>query len=375
MGTSALLVNKSIRKSMRQFTRFFKPMIYGVNAIFSVYIGVKSIGEAKTAYKHAADIEEIRKTFMAKFSYKQCTADDRTNPQKPECYCYTESGEHNPQRSTSDGQVCKAEFEGTKLKDTGVAEDYSLGLSAAGVKGCLDNNMKFDEKCKCANEVGSDGSNNCKKFNPITIAGLGGVAQYNPLLSNANSLFSGKSSTSGLSAASIIANGGKAAIALKDFVKTNAATMTEKDIPLPPLANQNAIVNKLEKELNTIPNVTNPASSAPYYEQMSLKNSLPKDKAELLNKIIHDNKLEEVKYKGGTAAIQNSPAKKDDFGFNLNNKGSGTSDGKADVKEYMDKKYKYNANDNDVNKNESVPIWKIISNRYQSSGVPVLIPE
>ncbi|MFN8369123.1 MAG: hypothetical protein U0T83_00700 [Bacteriovoracaceae bacterium] len=374
MGTAALLANKTIKKFAREMTRFFKPFIYGYNAFFSLWVGVRSIGEAKAVYKHAASIEDIRKGFMEKFSYKQCTADDRTNPQKPECYCYLESGEANPQRSTSAGQVCKAELEGYKLKDSGTATDYSLGLNAAGVKGCLDNNLKFDEKCKCANEVGNDGTNNCKKFNPISIPGLGGVAQYNPLLSNTNSIFNGKSSPGNLNAASIISNGGRAAIALKDFIKSNQATMLDKNIPLPPLTAQKEMFNKMEKELSTIPNINNPSSSAPYYEQMLLKNSLPKDKAEILKKIIQDNKLEEVKYKGGNAAIQNSTTKKDDFAFNLNNK-SESSSGKADVKEYMDKKYKYNANDNDINKNESVPIWKILSNRYQSSGVPVLIPE
>jgi hypothetical protein len=130
-----------------------------------------------------------------------CKSEDREDPGKPNCYCYTPKNQKNPNRGNS--QVCQNLWAGpgVKFKNTNFA-------SSTG-KMCIDSKSKADPNCACKK------TNTCLKASLSGLKGIapGSLSMLTSGLDPLNNLTNGNSGNASLTAGSAQAN----AIRMKDL--------------------------------------------------------------------------------------------------------------------------------------------------------------
>lgn len=341
---------------------FKKPLtrvvISGLLTMYSKKVADDSKKKEKQARDRWKAIEKIKQNFIASggSGFQVCRGEeDRRDPKKPACYCYLEDGTQNPGRKNS--TVCAAIF-GSEfgLKATDYDGNDFFGYSP--IKGCPTKDGKIDPNCDdCKKEKSSDGKNNC-----VIVSGnfnLGPLASNRPAQAT---VASARDFVNGNIEAGQLDSGSAERLAanlenLKDKMKKSNPDLKKIILKTDNLQKKlrKRVLGSIQRASGNNPSVAR--TFAPSFGGGSLSSPDTNKKA-----IANSKKKSSKRISGGNL----KKAKKSVSGFDFGDSGGGSNnvlDG--EFEDIMSKDF----NIDDINSNSDQNIFKIITNRYQRSGL------
>lgn len=277
-----------------------------------------------------------------------CKSEDREDPGKPNCYCYTPKNQRNSNRSNS--QVCQNLWAGPSVG----FKTNSFGSTTG--KMCIDKNNRLDQNCACKK------NGTCLK---ASAAGLKGVGPGTlTMLSNGldplNNLANGNSANGSLTAGSAE----KSAMRMRE--------LKNKILDMNGLKKFKGKIGKAEKDFTD--SATKMASTNPIPNPLSNSNSsLPtnaKEAARMLEKELTPQVPTSVSGNQGTVATPSGKEEQiPDFGMS----DSQAAQQESQVAEAMGKNLDYGGTD--INNSSKANIFEVLTNRYQRSGMRRLFDE
>lgn len=332
-------------------------------------LNVKLMSAAKETESDAED--NAKKIQEVMDGFKQALADfcpnGREDLAEPRCYCYTESGDKNPNRTKSD--ICKnlwAEDEKSYMAGAG---DYSKKTGPA--EGCMTVNNKYDADCRCKKMINTETKQNaCMKtnFGPALISGPFGntalantAGLLNRVPSGANQFIDQVGSSGDLGAAKI--NKITDAILGKEAKKFGIPSTRDAFGRLADKAVKNTPKPLLQRYGGS--SVRDLASSRrPKSANMEAAITKASKKAGL-------KKAFALSGGKGSLGLTKGKKRKGKYKFSWNDSGNA---GKVEEFNAADQpEYKYNQKQ--INDNDSVSLWEVISHRYSTSGMRRLFSE
>jgi hypothetical protein len=340
--------NNSIENALK--TPWVRGALSGLLAMYSKKIADKAGKLKKQAEKRVELLKELRDGFVATggAGFEICKDEDRKNPAKVACYCYTKDGDKNPNRETS--ATCQSFWKTGKAV---AATDYSRsnGYTRQIKRGCLKSDGQYSHNCcsdkkekgKCT-KVGG-------KFN---LGQLGGLTGLSDTMKDTASYINGNMATADL-------NGDQyEQLALNANKNLSKMRKNKKQAPL--LKKIDKLRDKMAKNFSA--KVRRAIRSGGMSPQLGLGGlgsaPAPIKSAKDVLKSMKDDFA-----KGSTRRTAVGSRKKGNLGdYDF---GSGPSGGIEidDIAKVMDKNYKID----DINNNSDHDIFKIISNRYHRSGL------
>jgi hypothetical protein len=293
---------------------------------------------------------ELKAEFnVAASSIDTCKSEDRDNPGKPNCYCYTPKNQRNPNRYNS--QVCSRLWGGANVNFKKAA-NYS-----SDQKICMTKTYNPDPLCSCRKTA------SCLKSSVGKMQGIsaGTLTMLNSGLGPMNSLTSGDASLGQIGST----NPGSTAIRMLSAV--------DKLLGSKPMAKHKGLLDKGAKELTTSMN-----QAVAQIPQQSLASSgsgaLPtnaKEAAKMLEKeLAPPTTANAVDGNQGTIATPTgSEEKMPEFGLSEEQAALQESQ----IAEVMDKNLDYGGTD--INNAPSANIFEVLTNRYKRSGMRRLFDE
>ncbi len=333
---------------------FYSPTTrVGINVLLGGWMGLMSHHmkeQQKKSEARAAKLREIKTEFASANGLMNCKSEDRDDPSKPKCYCFTADNKPNPARGSS--KICATNF--AEL-NTGVN-----GNNITTLKTCVDENYNLDPKCGCKNKKGADGKSSCLKatsginfkgFNPGTFRMLSAGA------GPGNDILSGNLAAGSMDSASVSANAAKIRAAADDMLK-------KMD---PNLGNQiKGMSAGMEKSLLA----TGSGLSMPGLANNAALPSNPKEAANALEKEMKEETAPEVtKTAGGSAAPSSGGEAQPEFGLTEEQLAAQESEVAEVMGQEMD------MGNNDINSGEKTNLFDVLSNRYKRSGMRRLFDE
>lgn len=291
----------------------------------------------------------------------------RENQNDPQCYCYTDTGAKNANRTNS--QICSSFWATNDKKINLKASDYGNPNGAVlDPVGCLNTNGTFDETCKCKKIIDTKGNNACQKVGQITTTNPG-VADFIKnsgmmgTLGQLNQLMQGNL---GVGAINSKAN----AIALQKQLAMNQGLIGQAPANMAKnLSPSNEQLMKIQNSLfpkKSLDALVNSLGGSP------LTNGPSKPEGELgkaVDAATAKNGLEITGTGKGTA--KKKAEEKNDFNFNV----ASNQDQNQKVENFVDENKKYKYQNNDIVKDPSASLFDVISNRYIQSGMRRLFEE
>lgn len=336
----------------------------GISAAINVSLMGISLAEMEQAKERAESIEEVIEKFKAITSdFNEQCKDDYT---KPLCYCYNEDRTKNLNRTNS--QTCKTQWE--KDNQNAFVAGSVYAKNTKGRVGCMTLNRQFDANCDCKKLVDTNTKQNaCYKTAvlPTQLQGLGVATGLPNLLATSNAMAAGNFSSGTATAGALGQQAAKTSSLnnkmLKEVNKSRIAK-GQKPIKVNP-----SMAKSMVRSLATqdVMDATKGSIFDPSAKNLSSLGNLASKSPALkkaMSKIGTGKSKKSIKY-STSKGIKRSGSKPQNYDFSF-----GSAPGKkggVQVQNYMDKKYKYK--DNDIVKNEDASIWKIISNRYNTSGL------
>jgi hypothetical protein len=293
----------------------------------------------------------------------------RDSLDSPRCYCYTDSGKKNDNRSNS--QTCLALWD----KDKSLfRKGNNYNAVPPETLGCMALNGQYDQACKCKKIIDKNsGQNYCYKSNvsAFSLKGLGSGLALPQLSSYTDKISAGDYTGAGDVFTDASLN------------KQAARTRKIKDKMMEKL-NKYRVSNgknpvKITKKMidGFVKKVATPKMIAKYGNQglagmrKVVSNNHNKIKSGALRKALKKTGLKKMAYGRSRLGVKGKKSKKGDFDFSFDSGSSSSSAPK--VQQFADKNYNYK--DNDIVKRESTPIWSIITHRYNTSGLRRLFEE
>ncbi len=327
----------------------------GIAAVQSFSLSSEMAKKAKEAASNVETIKSLREKYMASIS-NYCP-EGRDDLAKPYCYCYTDAGVKNPNRTNS--QTCQNLW---KTPDSlwADSEDALRGSGINAKTGCVYVDGKFDPACQCKRLKNTSGENACMKINMPSGAFSGlGPMKIDTAVSAVESLNQGNSSSGAIDT---------------DLDVQSALAKKTKDVLLSKI---NPFVKKeTGQSIDDISNdllkkATQAASSSgnkvAIYNPPSLKmaeirpNSEALDTATSTIKTIQPKLGSSVRKRGA-----NSNKPKNNWNFDSSNNTSSVLSF-SNVADQGQVKYDYK--NSDINTDKSASIWNVISKRYNQSGL------
>lgn len=316
--------------------------------------------------------EKIQKMIdVYKSTFQDYCPNGRENMNEPRCYCYKDDGAKNSDRSNS--QTCQQIWAKDDQFAKGAKANYAIKKDASELYGCMTVNKQFDENCKCKKLVNASGENACLKANQLSISMPGAMANYakangfQNVVDMATNTANGNGDLSGLQGSQLLATAEKskktALEILKDQLKNNPNNSNLKNL---------SFINdpkKVEQVANQVFNKNQLASSAtpPPYSASETSGKL----GDAVKAVEQDLKKNGVELVGGAGKAKTAN-KKDGFKFNFESNSNSGGQVLNLPETAPEKKYKITG---DINTNDSVTIWEVISNRYLQSGLKRLMDE
>lgn len=318
-----------------------------------------------------ANIQKIDMLLKAfKDSWAGKCPNGHENIEEPDCYCYTEKGAANPNRTNSD--VCQKLWAQNNYKLSANSSNYRANLAKSDPVGCIASSGSFDQNCSCKRMVDSTGNNTCKKISSINMPsdGIGTAYLQNSgavkLINTINNLTQGNIGLGNLNGRNLaIANARQndinQALARSLFSQTKGGFKgfnSEAEV----LKAQNSVFPP--KIMASIGSSLGPSALASIGE---VKNSE-------MDKAIKDvTKKTGLELNGSGGGLNNKKAQPNN-GMNLNFGDPQAQNGNQANVDFGDKNYKLNKN-SDIHKDNGASLFEIISNRYIQTGVTRLFEE
>ncbi|MBD66976.1 MAG: hypothetical protein CME62_17375 [Halobacteriovoraceae bacterium] len=333
-------------------TPFVRAALSGVLALYSKKVADKAGKHAKEAEERAEAIEELKANYLATggagFAY--CSEADRRSPTNAKCYCYTESGSKNMARENS--ATCQRVWN-TNQNATPVELSKGLATTDEPTTGCLNSNGSFNSNCDCKVKK-------CTTFNgSLNLGPLASVDGTKSMMDNAEGLSSGRLSAGDINEAGIARMAASMAKQKDKWAKDpkTAETMKKiKDLELEMgkgFRNAIATAAKPGGALASLP--PNSSFGSALIEDPKKENEL----ANILGLPSKNSKKEKSNINRGSIKKENGL----DFDF-----GSSPGGGVAmedDTRDIMNKDFKVDS----IHESDQGNIFKIIHNRYQTSGI------
>jgi hypothetical protein len=304
---------------------------------------------AENANKRAEILDKMKADFLgASSTLYACKSEDRDNPGKPNCYCYTPENQKNPNRGNS--QVCQKLWAGANVKFKSVA-------SSENRKYCVDKNYNADGLCACK-KTGTCLKASAGKINGVNASTL---TMLNSSLDPLNALNSGNASMADLE---------------KTNLQANALRMIEANKKLlesPALSKYKDQIKKGEQQLGQqLRDISSKSSGGDLLSSSS--SSMPKNPGEAVRMLEQELKPTSPQAVGGNQAVIAAPENKPEentpeFGLSM----SQLDEQKTQVSEVMKNDFDYGANE--INDSSKTNIFEVLSNRYQKSGMKKLFDD
>lgn len=337
-------------------------ILSGISAVLS---GILYKAAKKQEEDSEDNIKKIDK-IIAEFhdSYIFYCPDGRDDLKDANCYCYTEDGKKNSNRTKS--QTCMDLWKKDGFKLSGSAGSYAGGNGKSEPVGCMTQSGQFDEKCGCRKFIDAKGNNACYKASSITLPN--------------NEIGSAVLSKSGLQDSVKLAN--NSANGNPNFGGVSTGSLTTKAIDTKSIHDQ--LLSKVVASGNgkglVQANESNVfALAKKVMGEKALKNSIEKYKmnsnsmAGAVDNSMKAQVSEAAKKAGvtsqisGGSGLQSKGETKKDSSISVNvDGGSGVTQIQNLGDNNEQKTYKIK---NDVNKDKSASLFQIISNRYINSGL------
>ncbi|MEK6623890.1 MAG: hypothetical protein AABY86_02915, partial [Bdellovibrionota bacterium] len=338
-------------------------IISGISMGLNIALAAIAAAEQKNAEDNAKTVQRIRDMFVS--SMASFCPGGRENLAEPSCYCYTDDGKKNPNRTNS--ATCQALW---KKNDTNYFVDTKSTAFGRGgeVIGCLTVNRQFDAECKCKKFIDKKSGKNACYNVPFSAASLGGMGVGLGLgntINDLNSLSNGNFNKGSVNQNDLNSRAARTKNLGNQLLKKLNDDRAKNKLPLidlSPKGATNFLKQNVPKEFldGTVKSKLSPDAlgGQDRPDSDALKNALAKTGM--------DKKYEYVGGGGGKKAVE----EKKGFNFEMDNAGASAS-GEAKVMDgFMDKKF--NFKDNDIVNNGGASIWQVISNRYTKSALPRL---
>lgn len=347
IGVTIGLVTPKISGMMVSSTG--RMILGGVLAVMAGMLAKHAGAVASNATERSEVLSKMKADFQGSSNaLYTCKSEDRDDPGKPNCYCYTPENQRNSNRGSS--QVCQKLWAGANVnfKNTFATADTS--------KICVNNNRSADPNCSCKK------TGTCLKSSIGAMNGVnsGTMRMVNSGLTPLNDLTGGNSSFADLQASNPqlaalrMMNARKEMLNSPQFSKLKDKIQqgeTQLEAQIGSLAAKAPSSNLLEGNISSIP-----------------KN--PKEAARMLEKELSPTTPTAVSGNQGTIVTPDgSEDKVPEFGLSETQR----EDQKAQVSELMKNEFDYRGNE--INDSSKSNIFEVLSNRYQKSGMKKLFDD
>ena len=328
----------------------------GVMGAMTLMMAMHAGKQAEASTKRAELLRKMKAEFMsASGAIYACKSEDRNDPGKPNCYCYTAENQRNQNRGSS--AICQNLWSGVNTAST----NYSSG-SNTSAKVCVTNTQQTDPLCKCKT------TKTCMKVGLSGLSGLntGTMSMLSSSLDPLNKFTNGDLDAGSVDASSLQANA----------AKVNA--FTDKLKKSKELADVNKKNPKLEKDIMKTLNAGGSGlggSGAPLLGSTSNSGmpSNPGEAARMLEKEIEEEGPTSVA--GGSdslAAPVNGTGTEPEMDFGITQDQLSAQENQ--IAEIMKQDLDY-GNASDTHPDANANIFEVLSNRYQRSGMKRLFAE
>ncbi len=329
----------------------FSGVMAGMTTIMATHAGK----QAEASSKRAELLRKMRDEFKSAYgAINNCKSEDRTDPGKPECYCYTPENSKNPNRTNS--SVCQKLWAGI---DT-TSGKYTA--SNANSKVCINNQNKADATCSCKS------NNTCMKVNLQSLKGGVGTGTFS-MLSQAvdpvNKVANGSIDAANVDTATM------ASLAAK-LNKATAQLENKKQLA-DYKKNKKKWTDQAQKSLQKSSQGI-PSSSLLGSTSGSNLPSNPGEAARMLETELKDSPVKGISGGQGIAANGTYSGEEEaPFDFNLGESSDPAAAREVQLAEAMNQDLDYGASD--INEGANTNIFELLSNRYQRSGMKRLFED
>lgn len=318
--------------------------------------------QQEDAEMNVKQIQELKKKYI--HSVANLCPDGRTDMSKPACYCYTDAGEENPNRKKS--KTCQDfwnQFNGSYV----ASSDASRAQKQNNPEGCIFVDGKFDRECNCRKLKNSKGKNACLKTvsSPTALSTLKGLG-----LTEALTLVDETAQGNAGNYTSSNANQGAITAKALDAIKKKMDKPFQKATGL----TLDKAANKFADSMGRYGDKNNVAIFNGSNEQLArlrpmLSPQVQQAVASVESKLPKQGVV--VRKKSSRTRSKTNNANKWSFDDSSSSEVLSFGNG-ADSKQ---EEKRYDLGDNDIIKDKSVSIFKVISHRYVQSGLKKLFSE
>lgn len=329
----------------------------GVMGAMTMMMAMHAGKQAEAATKRAELLRKMKAEFMsASGAIYACKSEDRNDPGKPNCYCYTAENQRNQNRGSS--AICQNLWSGVNTAST----NYSSSGSNTSAKVCVTNTQQTDPLCKCKT------TKTCMKVGLSGLSGLntGTMSMLSSSLDPLNKFTNGDLDAGSVDASSLQANAAKVNAFTDKLKKSKELADVSKKNP------------KLEKDIMKTLNAGGSGlggAGAPLLGSTSSSGmpTNPGEAARMLEKEIEEEGPTSVA--GGSdslAAPVNGTGAEPEMDFGLSQDQLSAQENQ--IAEIMKQDLDF-GNASDTHPDANANIFEVLSNRYQRSGMKRLFAE
>lgn len=330
-----------------QTRAIFAGVMMGMSLIMASHAGK----QAEASEKRAELLRKMRDEFAsASGAIYSCKSEDRNDPAKPNCYCYTAENQRNTNRGNS--QICQKLWAGINTK----ASNYTASSQSNRV--CVNMNRQADATCACK------ATNTCMKVSLSSVKGLnaGTMSILGSALTPQNGISNGSIDAASVDNAALANLAAKIDNAKKSLEGNKALANYNK--------NKDKAALKLKSDLSKMASNMNPSNALGGGGNSGMPSN-PGQAANMLEKELADQ-IPATSVSGGETITtgSDSPAEQPlEFGLT----GDQLAAQEGQLAEVMKQDLDYGGND--INQGSKTNIFEVLSNRYQRSGMRRLFDE
>jgi hypothetical protein len=322
----------------------------GVMAGMTLMMANHAGSQAEASTKRAELLRKMRDEFVsASGAIYSCKSEDRNDPAKPNCYCYTSENQRNTSRGNS--QICQKLWAGINTK----ASSYTAANQSAKV--CVNQNRQADTTCACKQ------TNTCMKVSLSGVKGLdlGTNNMLNGAIAPLNGIANGSIDAANLNGASLASQAAKLSAIGKELEKNKALDGVKK------IKDKASLQIKKDLEKGAAGMSSNNMLGSSGSSGMP---SNPGEAARMLDKEISEQAPTGVSG-SDTIATGNEAAPEQPLEFGMTGDQLAAQEGQ--IAEVMKQDMDFGGND--INQGSTTNIFEVLSNRYQRSGMRRLFDE
>lgn len=327
----------------------------GVMAGWTMVMAKHAASQAEASTKRAELLRKMKDEFAsASGAIYSCKSEDRNDPAKPECYCYTAENQRNSNRGNS--QVCQKLWTGKNM----TAGNYNTLAESA--RTCINGAGAADSSCSCKTSKGG-----CMKVSLSSLKGInpGMFSMLSQALDPVNKVSDGTLDAANINSASLENQAARLADVNKKLENSKALAGFKKDKD----KNTKDLIAGLTKASTGMSgnNLLGSSGSGSSFMPASAGEA-----ASMLEKEIDEAEINKVGGNGNEIAAPESKPSEDpalEFGMTQDQLAAQENQ----IAEVMKQDLDYGQSD--INQGSTTNIFDVLSNRYQRSGMRRLFDE